>query len=195
MLHRKRLLFGLWTAVLITALAMPALSVTGRAVAQTAPSLSDYAYQLRHRVSPQQMADDAAKTAAWLKEWSAHQTPRPPVDLAHQSQTVADWTVMVYMAADNNLEPAALMDLNEMEGVGSSSNVNIVAEVDRSAEYVDTDGNWSGGRRYYIQQDQNTDSVTSPMIQDQLSGPKIHARAVGSRRRVDQPLRRRRYRQ
>jgi hypothetical protein len=166
MLHRKRLLFWLWTAVLIAALVVPALAVTGPAVAQTTPSLDYYAGQLRHRVSPQQMANDYARTAAWLKEWSAHRALRPPVDPARQSQTVADWTVMVFMAGDNNLEPAALMDLNEMEGVGSSPNVNIVAEVDRSAEYVDTDGNWSGGRRYYIQQDQDTGSVTSPVIQD-----------------------------
>jgi hypothetical protein len=166
MLHRKRLLFWLWTGALITALVLPAFAVTGSAVAQTAPSLDRYMNQWRHRVLSQQMDSDYAREAAWLKEWSAHRTLRPPVDVARQSQTVADWTVMVYVAADNNLEPAALMDLNEMEGVGSSPNVNIVAEVDRSAEYTDADGNWSGGRRLYIQQDQNTDSVTSPVIQD-----------------------------
>ncbi|NLE09675.1 MAG: hypothetical protein GX631_10535, partial [Dehalococcoidales bacterium] len=40
------------------------------------------------------------------------------------------WTVMVYMAADNDLEPDMLEDLNEMEVAGSSDKVNIVALFD-----------------------------------------------------------------
>ena len=39
---------------------------------------------------------------------------------------VKQWTVMVYMSADNNLEPDGIHDLNEMESVGSTDDVNIV---------------------------------------------------------------------
>ncbi len=40
------------------------------------------------------------------------------------------WTFMVYIVADNNLDPYAELDLREMESVGSTSSVNIVALVD-----------------------------------------------------------------
>ena len=37
------------------------------------------------------------------------------------------------MAGDNNLEESAIIDLNEMEQVGSTSDINIVVELDSSA--------------------------------------------------------------
>jgi len=48
----------------------------------------------------------------------------------------AKWTVMVYMAGDNNLESAAMVDLKEMARVGSTSDVNIVAQVDRERDNI-----------------------------------------------------------
>jgi hypothetical protein len=38
---------------------------------------------------------------------------------------------MIYMDADNNLEPAAFLDLKELQSVGSTSNVNILVLLDR----------------------------------------------------------------
>jgi hypothetical protein len=43
---------------------------------------------------------------------------------------VAKWTVMVYIAADNDLEEKAIADLKEMKKVGSTDEVNIVAQLD-----------------------------------------------------------------
>lgn len=40
------------------------------------------------------------------------------------------WTVMVYIDADNNLEPFGMMNLEMLESVGSSSNVNFVVLMD-----------------------------------------------------------------
>lgn len=40
------------------------------------------------------------------------------------------WTVMVYMAGDNDLSGALLNDLSEMEAVGSSRRVNVVVQID-----------------------------------------------------------------
>jgi Clostripain family len=42
------------------------------------------------------------------------------------------WTVMVYLAGDNNLDGAGLADLAEMKQVGSNSDVAVVAQFDRS---------------------------------------------------------------
>lgn len=46
----------------------------------------------------------------------------------------ARWTVLVYMAGDNDLSEAAARDLQEMRAVGSTAALNIVAEVDRAGD-------------------------------------------------------------
>ena len=43
----------------------------------------------------------------------------------------ANWTVMVYLAAGNDLETVGIQDINEMEMVGSTKEVNIVVQIDR----------------------------------------------------------------
>jgi len=93
---------------------------------------------------------------------------------------LADWTVMVYMAAENNLEKFAIKDLNEMEEVGSSDKLNIVALIDRwdgyhwvykdgqvvrersSSDYTGHD-NWTDTRVYRILQD-DSDDINSEII-------------------------------
>jgi hypothetical protein len=52
------------------------------------------------------------------------------------------WTVMVYMAGDNNLDPEGVQDLKEMKKVGSTDKLNIVAQFDRASSHV--------SRRYYL---------------------------------------------
>ena len=44
---------------------------------------------------------------------------------------------MIYMAADNNLESAAIEDLNEMEMIGSTTNSNVwgIVQIDRAPGY------------------------------------------------------------
>ncbi len=73
----------------------------------------------------------------------------------------AKWTIMVYMTADNDLEPQSFLDLEEMEKVKLPSSVRVVVIIDRSAEnyeqrlagYIDVDayGDWSDTRIYLVQ--------------------------------------------
>lgn len=88
-----------------------------------------------------------------------------------------EWTVMVYLDADNNLESAGIDDINEMEMVGSSADVNIVIQVDRIPRSVldannegsDDDisnGNWTNTRRYYITQDYDPYTINSQLISE-----------------------------
>src|SRR3970040_61947 len=42
------------------------------------------------------------------------------------------WTVMVYLAGDNNLDANGVTDLVEMKKIGSVPGMNIVAQFDRS---------------------------------------------------------------
>ncbi|MEM3662717.1 MAG: clostripain-related cysteine peptidase [Sulfolobales archaeon] len=48
--------------------------------------------------------------------------------------TLADWTVMVFIAADNDLAKVSTDDINAMEGVGSTDKVNIVVQRDLSSQ-------------------------------------------------------------
>lgn len=77
-----------------------------------------------------------------------------------------EWTFMVYLVADNNLEQAGMKDLNEMEVVGSNSQINIVVQIDRIPGHDNSNGDWTGTRRYYITQDANTSIINSVMLQD-----------------------------
>jgi len=65
------------------------------------------------------------------------------------------WTVMIYMDGDNNLEAAAIDDLNEMETAGSDANINIIVQIDRIPGYDSSNGDWYGAKRYYVTQDPN----------------------------------------
>lgn len=76
------------------------------------------------------------------------------------------WTVMVFINGDNNLEEWALADVNEMEEVGSDNAVNIVVQVDRSKGYTSADGDWTGARRYLVEQDDAKKTIGSPVVED-----------------------------
>ncbi|MBI4287565.1 MAG: hypothetical protein HY671_03925 [Chloroflexi bacterium] len=67
-----------------------------------------------------------------------------------------EWTVLVYMAADNNLEAFSLINLKQMAAIGSSDRVQVVVQVDRG----DTDQvnagvvnlpNWGGTKRLFVE--------------------------------------------
>ncbi|RLF72707.1 MAG: hypothetical protein DRN55_05745, partial [Thermoplasmata archaeon] len=47
----------------------------------------------------------------------------PTVHALEETVQVAEWTILVYMVADNNLESAGIEDVNEMEQVGSTEEV------------------------------------------------------------------------
>jgi hypothetical protein len=68
-----------------------------------------------------------------------------------------DWTVMVFMNGDNDLEQDAWQDLNSMEMVGSTEKVKIVVQMDTPRE---------GTRRYFVRQDNDPSQVTSPVLED-----------------------------
>lgn len=65
----------------------------------------------------------------------------------------ASWTLLVYMAADNDLEPYALRDLAEMERVRLPGSVDLVALVDRSPWYVAGPDDFADTRRGPVRPD------------------------------------------
>lgn len=68
-------------------------------------------------------------------------------------QHKAKWTFMVYLAGDNNLSDAGDTDLREMRTVGSTTDVNVVAEFDNAGD--------RGTSRYLIKRDGLTEPVES----------------------------------
>ncbi|MCG2791447.1 MAG: clostripain-related cysteine peptidase [Actinomycetia bacterium] len=81
---------------------------------------------------------------------------------------IPEWTVMIYLDADNNLESDGIDDINEMEMVGSTADVNIVVQVDRIPGYDTSNSNWTNTRRYYITQDSDPMQINSQLIGSDL---------------------------
>jgi clostripain len=87
-----------------------------------------------------------------------------PTPVTGKGQT---WTVMLYMDADDQvLEEDILIDLNEVEKVGSTDRVRIVAQLDRFKGGFSGDGDWTGARRYYITQDDDLTRLRSQIVAD-----------------------------
>ncbi len=77
-----------------------------------------------------------------------------PFPIDDPTPEAGSWTVMVYLLGDNDLEPAALGDLEEMMAVGSNGKVTFLAQVDRargeSEDPVGGLGNWYGAKRVKV---------------------------------------------
>ena len=74
-----------------------------------------------------------------------------------------EWTVLVYIAGDNDLGEFGLIDINEMEKVGSTEEVNIIVQFDGSEEYTPEN---AGAKRYFIKKDDDDEKITSPILED-----------------------------
>jgi hypothetical protein len=105
----------------------------------------------------------------------------PPVREPSPPNT-ASWLVLVYMAAANNLEGEALVDLNRMElGLAEANqedldSIKVLALVDRisaadmgktGSVLYDTkkDGDWTGTRLYEVLPDKDNDVIASKALE------------------------------
>jgi hypothetical protein len=85
--------------------------------------------------------------------------------------TTADWTLMVYMIANNNLSRAGWADLNEMETVGTTKAVNVVAEVKFSPDYsYDLDPQFLGNKVFRMEVDKDSDTSDVTSLQGSQTG-------------------------
>lgn len=71
------------------------------------------------------------------------------------------WTIMVYIASDNNLEQFALLDLNEMESVYNTGDFQTTVLMDRTPGYDDTAGNWTDARMGLVTPDGSNSALSS----------------------------------
>jgi len=99
-----------------------------------------------------------------LVENTAEQQRENSMNLELEPSATKSWTFMIYLDADNNLEDAGIADLNEAESAGSTSQVNIVTQIDRIDGYDTSNGDWKEARRYYVTYDSNPNSIGSTLI-------------------------------
>jgi hypothetical protein len=87
-----------------------------------------------------------------------------------------EWTVLIYVSARNNLGLEAIKDVNEMEAAGSTSRVNVVAEMGRIVtkpifnpfssvqEPEPPQADWTGSRRFLMVKDSDPLRINSPVL-------------------------------
>lgn len=73
-----------------------------------------------------------------------------PIISTNSSNPDSEWTIMVYLDGDNDLEEHAITDFFEMSKVGSNENVKIVVQFDRVSGYDYQYGGWTNTRRGLI---------------------------------------------
>lgn len=72
------------------------------------------------------------------KQTKARRAPAKSSTSKSKVATPARWTLMVYLAGDNNLDGAGVVDLQEMKKTGSSDQINVLAQFDRAGSKIST---------------------------------------------------------
>lgn len=78
----------------------------------------------------------------------------------------ARWTFMVFINAANNLEEYGPLNVNQMEKIGSSSDLNIVVQWKQANCTTCGRPDWIGTRRYYVTKDNDTRTINSQLVED-----------------------------
>jgi len=81
-----------------------------------------------------------------------------PISVTSAQSPQADWTILIYLDGDNNLERNAIDDFIEMAVVGSSAQVNVIVQFDRVAGYDARHGDWTGTLRFRVTQGMTPES-------------------------------------
>lgn len=90
-------------------------------------------------------------------------------DLRFQGNTEADpaeWTVLVYMDADEQFEAAAIADINEMEQHAGAPGLNIAVQIGRSTGMAIDLGGADEARRYQLRQDGNPNVIRAALAEN-----------------------------
>ena len=91
-----------------------------------------------------------------------------------------DWTIMVYLDADNNLESYGVNDINEMEASNlNGSGINLIVLADRiPGEYTGA-GNWTDTRLYQVKYDEGGETNIN-IVSKRLSSTELGITSTGS---------------
>ena len=87
--------------------------------------------------------------------------PSPQISTIAEARLRAQWTVLVYLDADNDLENAGIRNFNQMEMIGSTRNVHVVVQMDRMRGNDPNNDSWTDTRRYLIIHDSDPQKMNS----------------------------------
>ncbi len=82
---------------------------------------------------------------------------------ASTTGTTPDWRILVFINGDNNLESAAVDDVNEMEAARFGTGIGVGVQIDRIGGYDSSNGNWTDTRRGIIAPDGSTTTIGSSL--------------------------------
>ncbi|MCB9422726.1 MAG: hypothetical protein H6667_23200 [Ardenticatenaceae bacterium] len=150
---RRTLALLLFTAVTLTACEFPTTQPDVTAVLPTAATT----------LFPTATSQPTPTTNSQQPINQPTDQPTSPPPTPTYDPDLPDWTVMVYMNADNNLEAAGLLDFNEMEAAPQNGQVNVLVQIDRAVGEAVSEEDWTGARRYRIQHDEDVTAVTSQL--------------------------------
>lgn len=108
---------------------------------------TDFSSEASHIVSN----DSEKKEPVSLPDSDVHEDEETDGD--DGAVALPKWTILVYMAADNNLESSAITDFNELENAVSDDSVRILVLFDRAEKYDATNDDWTDTRLYEISHD------------------------------------------
>lgn len=75
------------------------------------------------------------------------------------------WTVLVYMNGANDLETYGILNMNQMEQIGSTDGVNLAVQYKRYAGRFDsTNDDWGDTRRFYVTRGTNNQIIESNLV-------------------------------
>jgi len=95
-----------------------------------------------------------------------------PPAFGYKEPIKREWTFIIYMAADNDLESAAIADFNELEAVEyGDAPVSILVLLDRCPGYDMTNGNWVDTRLFEVKPDPK--GLTSTIISARIDCPDL----------------------
>ncbi|MFX1534708.1 MAG: clostripain-related cysteine peptidase [Promethearchaeota archaeon] len=92
---------------------------------------------------------------------------RGPTKKIKLPQPEKEWTFLVYLAGDNNLEDAGIDDIDEMEEAGGSTDTtNVIVQFDRIKGYDPSNADWTATKRFYIMKGGKPHQIESVELQD-----------------------------
>lgn len=88
-----------------------------------------------------------------------------------KSSSGESWTVILYMAADNELEGTAISTIKDLEKANIPQKMKVLALVDRCEGYDSSNGNWTDTRLYEIKKDTSINEIS--ICSDRLECPEL----------------------
>lgn len=90
---------------------------------------------------------------------------RPLTEAPQMPAPKAKWTILTYMAGDNDLEEYVTKNLVDMEKIGSSKDVYLVAQLDRGPNASGSNG-VKDAARYLVLKDNDSKNINSPVLKE-----------------------------